>query len=89
MPSTRRIELELQVLEAKQRSFDSRMSHAVAQYNLNSGDSDILEGQRAYLTAERDKIAVMNRRERTSSFSNSRDRNCFYRVTFPVERRTS
>lgn len=59
MPSTRRIELELQVLEAKQRSFDSRMSHAVAQYNLNSGDSDILEGQRAYLTAERDKIAVM------------------------------
>jgi antitoxin component of MazEF toxin-antitoxin module len=58
MPSTRRIELELQVLEAKRESFDSRMHYAVAEHNLNGGDSDDLDAMLKYLTSERDKVAV-------------------------------
>lgn len=45
MPSTRRIELELQILEAKRASFESQMAYAVANYNLtgSQGDSDYLD----------------------------------------------
>ena len=58
MPSTRRIELELQVLEAKCESFGSQMTYAVAEHNLNGGDSDDLDSLLKYLTSERDKVAV-------------------------------
>lgn len=60
VPSTRRIELELQILEAKRESFESQMAYAVADYNLNGsqGDSEYLDGSLKYLTSERDKIAV-------------------------------
>jgi len=60
VPSTRRIELELQVLEAKCESFESQMTYAVADYNLSgSGDSDCLDAQLKYLRSERDKVAVV------------------------------
>ena len=59
MPSTRRIELELQVLEAKRQSFESLMSRAETEHNIGgSGDSDSLELQIKCLTSERDKVAV-------------------------------
>ena len=59
VPNTRRIELELQVLEAKRESFESQMHYEVADYNLGgSTDGDTLEAQLKYLTAERDKVAV-------------------------------
>jgi antitoxin component of MazEF toxin-antitoxin module len=60
MPSTRRIELELEVLHAKSRSFDSQVSAAVAQYTDSGSaeDSVPLEAFVKKLNAERDKIDV-------------------------------
>src|SRR5580658_886725 len=60
MPSTRRIELELQILEAKRESFESQMTYEVAEYNFSGsqGDSDHLDGRIKYLTSQRDKVAV-------------------------------
>jgi hypothetical protein len=59
VPNTRRIELELQILEAKRESFGSQMSHAVAEYNNHGGiESDDLEVMLKYWESERDKVAV-------------------------------
>jgi antitoxin component of MazEF toxin-antitoxin module len=60
MPSTRRIELELKILEAKRESFDSQMACAVAEYNVSGTayDSSELDAGIKHLAAERDKIAV-------------------------------
>ena len=70
VPSTRRIELELQILEAKRESFESQMTYAVADYNLSgsAADSDCLDGQLKYLTSERDKIAVTIAEKRLELF---------------------
>ncbi len=59
VPNTRRIELELQILNAKRESFSSQISHAVAEYNNHGGiESDDLEVMLKYWEAERDKVAV-------------------------------
>jgi antitoxin component of MazEF toxin-antitoxin module len=59
VPNTRRIELELQILEAKRESFGSQISHAVAEYNNHGGiASDDLEVMVKYWESERDKVAV-------------------------------
>lgn len=58
--STRRLELEIKILESKRDSFDSQVSAEVAEYNVNgsTGDSDYLDARVKYLNAERDKVAV-------------------------------
>ena len=57
--STRRLELEIEILEAKRDSFDSQVSAAVAEYNIGgTTDSDVLDGHVKYLKAERGKVAV-------------------------------
>ncbi|MGA3187538.1 MAG: hypothetical protein ABSF22_10550 [Bryobacteraceae bacterium] len=60
MPNTRRIELELQVLEAKYRSFESQISSEVSQYNSGGSqiDSNDLDGQVKFLRSEQDKVSV-------------------------------
>ena len=59
VPNTRRVELELQVLNAKTESFSSQTSHAVAEYKNHGGiESDDLEVMVKYWEAERDKVAV-------------------------------
>jgi len=71
VPGTRGIELELQILEAKCRSFESKMALAlaVAEYNLSgSGYSDLLDGQVKYLTSERDKVAVATAEKKLDLF---------------------
>jgi len=57
--STRRLELEIEILEAKRDSFDSQVSAAVAEYNIGGTiDSDVLDSHVKSLNAERDKVAV-------------------------------
>ena len=57
--STHRLELEIQILEAKHGAFFSQASAAVAQYNIGRiTDSDDLDAHVKYLNAERDKVAV-------------------------------
>jgi len=58
MPTGRRAELELHVLEAKIESYHSQMDYAVADHNLNGGESETLDAQLKYLRVERDKIAI-------------------------------
>jgi antitoxin component of MazEF toxin-antitoxin module len=59
MQSTRRLELELAILEAKLESFNSQVSADVAEYNAGSSvDSSDLDRRVKYLNAERDKVAV-------------------------------
>jgi antitoxin component of MazEF toxin-antitoxin module len=59
VPNTRRIELELQVLQARSESFSSQISHAVAEHNNHGSiDSDDLEVMIKYWESERDKVAV-------------------------------
>jgi hypothetical protein len=60
MPSTRRVELELQILEAKRASLQSQKDHEVKQYNLcgTAYDSVELDAKVTFLTWEQDKIAV-------------------------------
>ncbi len=57
--STRRLELELEVLEAKCESFDSQVSAAIAEYKISGTiDSDDLDSHVKRLNANRDKVAV-------------------------------
>jgi len=59
VPTTRRVELEIAVLEAKVESFDSQKSASIAEYNSGSGiDSDDLDCHLKYLKAESDKVIV-------------------------------
>ena len=67
--STRRIELEMAVLEAKVGSFGSQMSASVAKYNQGgSMDSDDLDAWLKHLEAERDKAAVELAQKRLELF---------------------
>ena len=56
--STRGVELELQILEAKRDSFGSQMDEAVSEYQLNGNDSDALDAWLKHLKSERDKVRV-------------------------------
>ena len=59
MPSTRRIELELQILEAKRVSFESQISSEVAEYAVGShNDSDGLDAWVKGIRAQRDAVCV-------------------------------
>jgi hypothetical protein len=60
MPSTRRTELQLQILEAKRKSLESQTTYEVAEYNLSGseGDSEYLDGRVKYLQSEKDKVAL-------------------------------
>ncbi len=59
MPSTRRIELELQVLKARSASFDSQIAAAVAEYNTHSAiDGDELECFVRNMRGEQGKVDV-------------------------------
>ncbi len=59
MPSTRRVELELDLLEAKRESFNSQISAWVAEYQSGSSieSSDLAFAVKS-LETERDKTAV-------------------------------
>lgn len=59
VPNTRRVELELDVLNAQRESFGSQISHAVARHNNHSEiDDDDLEVMIKYWKSERDKVDV-------------------------------
>jgi len=60
MPNTRRIELQLQILEVKHRSLESQIAHEVTQYNLGGSSADSLEldARVKCLQWEQDKVAL-------------------------------
>ena len=69
MPNTRRIELELQVLEARKESFESQMTYSVAEYNQSGTiESSDLEYALKFFEAERDKVAVEIAQKRLDLF---------------------
>ena len=69
MPNSRRIDLELQILEARRESFESQMKCAVAEYNQSGTiDSSDLEYALRFFEAERDKVAVEIAQKRLELF---------------------
>jgi len=69
MPSTRRVELEIAILEAKIGSFESQKGASVAEYTQGvSNDSDALDAWLKHLQSERDQVAVELAQKRLELF---------------------
>jgi antitoxin component of MazEF toxin-antitoxin module len=72
--NTHRTQLEIDVLEQRQRALDSEIEFVIAQNNLNMpieggmGESDVVELRLKQLTWEREKIAVQLSEKRLELF---------------------